>query len=98
MTQEDASAPNTALGPMKFDASGLVPVVAQDETTGDVVLLAYMNQEALRRTLAEGVLGLWEPVTGPDLVQRRTVRPHTTGERTARKLRGDSSAGAGTIR
>ena len=64
MTQEDASAPNTALGPMKFDASGLVPVVVQDETTGDVVLLAYMNQEALRRTLAEGVLVLWSRSRG----------------------------------
>ena len=42
-----------------FDADGLLPVVAQDEATGDVLLLAYMNAEALRRTLAEGVLVLW---------------------------------------
>ena len=45
--------------PVIFDASGLLPVVAQDEATGDVLLLAYMNAEALRRTLAEGVLVLW---------------------------------------
>jgi phosphoribosyl-AMP cyclohydrolase len=51
-------------GPIVFDPSGLVPVVAQDETTGDVLLLAYMNVEALRRTLAEGVLVLWSRSRG----------------------------------
>lgn len=45
--------------PLAFDATGLIPVAAQDAATGDVLLLAYMNEEALRRTLAEGVLVLW---------------------------------------
>lgn len=44
---------------VRFDAAGVVPVVAQDVETGEVLLLAYMNDEALRRTLAEGVLVLW---------------------------------------
>ena len=44
---------------VRFDASGVVPVVAQEVETGEVLLLAYMNEEALRRTLAEGVLVLW---------------------------------------
>jgi phosphoribosyl-ATP pyrophosphohydrolase/phosphoribosyl-AMP cyclohydrolase len=33
---------------------GLVPVVVQDDETGDVLTLAYMNEEALRRTRESG--------------------------------------------
>jgi phosphoribosyl-ATP pyrophosphohydrolase/phosphoribosyl-AMP cyclohydrolase len=39
-----------------FDANGLVPCVAQDWGTGEVLTLAYMNREALDRTLATGEL------------------------------------------
>ncbi|MDD4859743.1 MAG: phosphoribosyl-AMP cyclohydrolase [Dehalococcoidales bacterium] len=39
---------------VKFDSRGLVPAVAQDAETGDVLMLAYMNEEALRRTLSSG--------------------------------------------
>lgn len=39
---------------MKFDAAGLVPAVVQDEETKQVLMLAYMNGEALRRTLSTG--------------------------------------------
>jgi phosphoribosyl-AMP cyclohydrolase len=38
----------------KFDASGLVTVVATDAATGDVLMVAHMNDEALRRTVATG--------------------------------------------
>lgn len=34
--------------------NGLLPVVAQDEKTGEVLMLAYMNEEAFRRTLETG--------------------------------------------
>jgi len=47
-----------------FDAAGLVPVVAQDEASGEVLLVAYMNAEALQRTLAEGILVLWSRSRG----------------------------------
>jgi phosphoribosyl-ATP pyrophosphohydrolase/phosphoribosyl-AMP cyclohydrolase len=36
---------------IRFDADGLVPCVMQDASTGEVLTLAYMNEEALRRTL-----------------------------------------------
>jgi phosphoribosyl-AMP cyclohydrolase / phosphoribosyl-ATP pyrophosphohydrolase len=36
---------------IRFDEHGLVPCVAQDAATGEVLTLAYMNAEALRRTL-----------------------------------------------
>lgn len=39
---------------MKFDQNGLVPVVAQDVATGDVLTLAYANREAIEKTLVSG--------------------------------------------
>jgi phosphoribosyl-ATP pyrophosphohydrolase/phosphoribosyl-AMP cyclohydrolase len=38
-------------GVVTFDADGLVPCVMQDASTGEVLTLAYMNEEALQRTL-----------------------------------------------
>jgi len=39
---------------LKFNEKGLIPAIAQDEDTGEVLMLGYMNEEALRRTLASG--------------------------------------------
>lgn len=39
---------------IKFDANGLVPVVAQDAATGEVLTLAYANREAVEKTLGGG--------------------------------------------
>jgi phosphoribosyl-AMP cyclohydrolase / phosphoribosyl-ATP pyrophosphohydrolase len=39
---------------VKFDQNGLVPVVAQDAATGDVLTLAYANREAVEKTLSSG--------------------------------------------
>jgi phosphoribosyl-AMP cyclohydrolase len=38
----------------KFDASGLVTCVVTDAATGDVLMVAHMNEEALRKTVATG--------------------------------------------
>lgn len=38
----------------KFDAFGLVTCVATDVATGDVLMVAHMNDEALRKTIASG--------------------------------------------
>ena len=38
----------------KFDANGLVTCVATDAATSDVLMVAHMNEEALRRTIASG--------------------------------------------
>lgn len=48
----------TALTP-KFDEHGLVPVIAQDAETGEVLMLAYMNAEALARTIESGQAWYW---------------------------------------
>lgn len=38
----------------KFDANGLIPVVAQDYESGEVLILAYMNEEAVNKTFETG--------------------------------------------
>jgi phosphoribosyl-AMP cyclohydrolase len=38
----------------KFDGQGLIPAIAQDAETGQVLMVAWMNREALDRTLATG--------------------------------------------
>lgn len=42
-----------------FDTSGLVPVVVQDGASGDVLMVAYANAEALRRTAETGFAHFW---------------------------------------
>jgi len=47
------------LDELAFDERGLIPVIAQDATNGDVLMLAWANREALERTLAEGRMVYW---------------------------------------
>jgi phosphoribosyl-AMP cyclohydrolase len=42
------------LDSVKFDANGLVPAIAQDADTDEVLMVAYMNRETLDETLATG--------------------------------------------
>jgi phosphoribosyl-AMP cyclohydrolase / phosphoribosyl-ATP pyrophosphohydrolase len=51
--------PSADLSQIAFDANGLVPCVTQDWATGEVLTLAYMNSEALERTLETGELHFW---------------------------------------
>jgi phosphoribosyl-ATP pyrophosphohydrolase/phosphoribosyl-AMP cyclohydrolase len=44
---------------MRFDANGLIPAIIQDSRTGEVLTLAYMNQESLDRTRESGETWLW---------------------------------------
>ncbi len=39
---------------LKFDERGLIPAVVQHEQSGDVLMVGYMNHEALGRTLTSG--------------------------------------------
>ncbi|HEV3034534.1 MAG TPA: bifunctional phosphoribosyl-AMP cyclohydrolase/phosphoribosyl-ATP diphosphatase HisIE [Solirubrobacteraceae bacterium] len=47
-----------------YDGDGLVPCIVQDWRTGEVLTLAYMNQQALARTRATGELHLWSRSRG----------------------------------
>jgi phosphoribosyl-AMP cyclohydrolase len=43
----------------RFDASGLLPAIIQQEGTKDVLMMGWMDAEALRRTLTEGRVTFW---------------------------------------
>src|SRR4051794_34001326 len=49
---------------ISFDENGLVPCVTQDWSTGEVLTLAYMNREALDRTLESGEVHFWSRSRG----------------------------------
>lgn len=42
-----------------YNTEGLVPVIAQQHDTGEVLMLAWMDEEALRRTLTSGHVTYW---------------------------------------
>jgi phosphoribosyl-AMP cyclohydrolase/phosphoribosyl-ATP pyrophosphohydrolase/phosphoribosyl-AMP cyclohydrolase len=44
---------------VKFDADGLVPAIVQEVETGRVLMMGWMNEEALRRTLDTGRTWFW---------------------------------------
>ena len=44
---------------LRFDENGLIPSIVQDASTGEVLMLAYMNAESLRRTLESGQAWFW---------------------------------------
>ena len=44
---------------VRFDAQGLVPGIVQDELTGRVLMLGYLNHESLRLTLSTGDVHFW---------------------------------------
>ncbi|GMA92531.1 hypothetical protein GCM10025869_30600 [Homoserinibacter gongjuensis] len=48
-----------AVSAARFDADGLLPAIIQQHDTGEVLMLGYMDAEALRRTLAEGRVTFW---------------------------------------
>jgi len=44
---------------LRFDENGLIPAIVQDASSGEVLMLAYMNAESLRRTLESGQAWFW---------------------------------------
>lgn len=54
MTENNAIEQTTQLTP-KFDDNGLIPVIAQDSKTGQLLMFAFMNREALDQTIKTGL-------------------------------------------
>ncbi|MBT8404520.1 MAG: bifunctional phosphoribosyl-AMP cyclohydrolase/phosphoribosyl-ATP diphosphatase HisIE [Gemmatimonadetes bacterium] len=54
----------SALAGLRFDADGLIPVVAQDVGTGRVLMVAWANREALEATLETGTVHFWSRSRG----------------------------------
>jgi phosphoribosyl-AMP cyclohydrolase len=48
-----------AMAGLKFDAAGLLPAVVQDDRDGTVLMVAWMDAEAVRRTLTTGRTWFW---------------------------------------
>lgn len=67
------SATIAAMGPqLKFNADGLLPAIAQDATTSEVLMLAWMDEEALRRTLSTKKATYWSRSRGEYWVKGET--------------------------
>ncbi|MCI4625176.1 MAG: phosphoribosyl-AMP cyclohydrolase, partial [Candidatus Magnetoovum sp. WYHC-5] len=43
----------------KYDEKGLIPAIVQDVNTNEVLMMAYMNEESLRRTVETGYTNFW---------------------------------------
>ena len=56
MTDDEVA---STLERVRFDANGLLPAIIQEESTKQVLMLGYMDAEALRRTLTEGRVTYW---------------------------------------
>lgn len=44
---------------LKYNADGLIPAIAQDHETGQVLMMAWMNRESLERTIDTGLATYW---------------------------------------
>ena len=49
---------------LKYDERGLIPAIAQDAATGDVLMMAWMNRDAVEATLATGDATYWSRSRG----------------------------------
>lgn len=47
------------LAPLRWNRDGLIPVIAQDHESGEVLMLAWMNAQALQQTLTSGQAVYW---------------------------------------
>jgi len=54
----------TEASTITFDSDGLIPAIVQDAETREVLVLAWMNREALDRTLATGRITFWSRSRG----------------------------------
>jgi phosphoribosyl-AMP cyclohydrolase len=59
MTDSTSTSTEAVLDRARFGADGLLPAIVQEESSKDVLMLGYMDREALRRTLTEGRVTFW---------------------------------------
>jgi len=55
---------NFDVSSLKFDANGLIPAIAQDHESGEVLMLAWMNVASIKATLASGKVTYWSRSRG----------------------------------
>ncbi len=44
---------------LKYDDKGLIPAIIQDDRTGEILMMAYMNESSLRKTIETGYTHFW---------------------------------------
>ena len=59
MSELSTSNIDHAVAGLHFDAAGLIPAVVQDDQDGTVLMVAWMDAEAVRRTLTSGRTWFW---------------------------------------
>jgi phosphoribosyl-AMP cyclohydrolase len=80
MSESEVDAPELAF---EEDDRGLLPAVAQDATSGDVLMLAYVNREALERTRETGLAHYYSRSRG-ELWQKGATSGHVQHVRDVR--------------
>lgn len=79
---------NDYLDAIKWTADGLVPAIAQDSTTGKILMMAWMNRESLALTVQEGQAVYWSRSRG-QLWRKGETSGHT---QTVREIKLDCDA------
>jgi len=69
-----------------FDANGLVPAIAQQHDTGEVLMMAWMNRAAIEETLQTGRVCYWSR-SRSSLWRKARLRPAAAAGRAACRLR-----------
>lgn len=59
MGEDERLSRDRFLATVKYDGNGLIPAIVQDGSTGQVLMMAWMNAESLRRTLELGETVFW---------------------------------------
>ncbi len=87
--EQPAAGAEALLTQLRFDDRGLVPTIVQEASTKAVLMLAYMDAEAVRRTLATGQATYWsrsrqtywvKGETSGNTQQVRDLRPDCDGD------------------
>ena len=72
---------------LKYDARGLIPCVVQQYDTGEVLMVAWMNEESVGLTLKTGTTWFWRPQSPGALEQGRDERQYAGGQGALGRLR-----------
>ena len=59
MTEDLTPIDENGITSLNFNSDGLIPAIVQDIESGDVLMMAWMNREALEQTLATGIMHYW---------------------------------------
>jgi hypothetical protein len=72
---------------LKFNSDGLIPAIVQEQSTGRVLMMAWMNRASIEKTLATGKTHFWSRSRQKVLDEGRDQRPHANREGLSVRLR-----------